>query len=68
MQTIVLRLMLILNGHFLGVRAMALWLIMIEIACIVISIQLVPESVYFLVPIFSVGIICHVLLFTAVHK
>lgn len=47
---------------------MALWLIMIEVACIVISVQLVPEYVYFLVPIFSVGIICHVLLFTAVHK
>lgn len=54
--------------HSIGVRAMALWLIMIEIACIVVSAYLVPEHVYFLVPIFSVGIICHTLLFIAVHR
>lgn len=47
---------------------MALWLIMIEMALIVTYIQILPQHVFFLVPISSVGIICHILLFVAVHK
>ena len=54
--------------HSIGVRAMALWLIMIEMALIVTYIQILPQHVFFLVPISSVGIICHILLFVAVHK
>ena len=54
--------------HSIGVRAMALWLIMIEIALIVTFIQLFPDYLHFLVPINAVGIICHILLFMAVHK